>query len=53
MYQDILAKRQTEIDYINGALVREGETLGVGVSLDRAITVLTKGLEASSSVRAN
>ncbi len=53
MYQDILAKRQTEIDYINGALVREGETLGVEVPLNRAITGLMKGLEATSSVRAD
>jgi 2-dehydropantoate 2-reductase len=45
MYQDILAKRQTEIDYINGALVREGEALGVEVPLNRAITGLVKGLE--------
>jgi 2-dehydropantoate 2-reductase len=53
MYQDILAKRQTEIDYINGALVREGEALGVEVPLNRAITGLIKGLEATSSVRAD
>lgn len=53
MYQDILAKRQTEIDYINGALVREGEALGVEAPLNRAIASLIKGLEATSSVRAD
>lgn len=29
MHQDILAGRQTEIDYINGAIVHHGRTLGV------------------------
>ena len=52
MYQDIPAKRQTEIYYINGALVREGEALvGVKVPLNRAIIGLIKGLEATSSIR--
>jgi 2-dehydropantoate 2-reductase len=53
VYQDILAKRQTEVDYINGALVREGEALGVEVALNRTIMVLIKGLEATASVRAD
>jgi 2-dehydropantoate 2-reductase len=29
MYQDILAGRRTEIEFINGALAREGERLGI------------------------
>lgn len=39
MLQDVLAKRRTEISVINGAVVEEGERLGVPVPVN---TVLTK-----------
>ena len=29
MYQDILSKRQTEIDHLNGYIVRKGREVGV------------------------
>ena len=51
MYQDILAGRRTEIDFINGALSREGEKLGINVPANRALTFLIKSLEASSAIR--
>jgi len=45
MLMDILAKRGTEIDFINGAIADRGEELGVPVPLNRAMWQLVKGLE--------
>jgi 2-dehydropantoate 2-reductase len=47
MLQDILAKRQTEVDFMNGAIVDWGEKIGVPTPLNRAMWQLIKGLEHS------
>ncbi len=47
MLQDVEARRQTEIDYLNGGIVRFGEEHGVPTPLNAAITSLIHGLEAS------
>jgi 2-dehydropantoate 2-reductase len=47
MLQDILVKRQTEVDFLNGAIADWGEKLGIPVPLNRAIWQLVKGLEHS------
>jgi 2-dehydropantoate 2-reductase len=47
MLQDILAKRQTEVDFMNGAIADWGEKTGVPVPLNRAVWELVKGLEHS------
>ena len=47
MLQDIEARRPTEIDYLNGGIVRFGEENGVPTPLNRAIWSLVKGLEDS------
>jgi 2-dehydropantoate 2-reductase len=47
MLQDILAKRQTEVDFMNGAIVQRGEEKGVPTPLHRAMWALVKGLEHS------
>jgi len=47
MLQDVLAKRQTEVDFMNGAIMKEGEKLGVPTPLNRALWQLIKGLEHS------
>jgi 2-dehydropantoate 2-reductase len=47
MLQDILAKRQTEVDFMNGAIVQWGEKLGVPTPLNQTMWALTKGLEHS------
>lgn len=38
MLQDILVGKKTEIDMINGAIVREGEALGVPTPVNRVLT---------------
>jgi 2-dehydropantoate 2-reductase len=45
MLQDVLAKRQTEVDFMNGAIVQQGEKIGVPTPLNRAMWALIKGLE--------
>ncbi len=51
MFQDVLAQRRTEIDFINGALSREGERLGVPTPINEALTLLVRSLESTASVR--
>jgi 2-dehydropantoate 2-reductase len=47
MLQDVEAKRETEIDYLNGGIVRFGQEHGVPTPLNEAVTALIKGLERS------
>ena len=47
MLQDVLAKRQTEVDFMNGAIAEWGQKVGVPTPLNRALWQLTKGLEHS------
>ena len=47
MLQDILAHRQTEVDFMNGAIVEWGKKLGVPTPLNLAVWQLIKGLEHS------
>jgi 2-dehydropantoate 2-reductase len=47
MLQDVEARRQTEIDYLNGGIVRFGKEHGVETPLNQAIWALVKGVEQS------
>jgi 2-dehydropantoate 2-reductase len=47
MLQDVEARRPTEIDYLNGGIVRFGDEHGVATPHNRAIWALVKGLERS------
>lgn len=47
MLQDVLASRQTEVDFMNGAIVKAGEQAGVPTPLNKAMWALVKGLEIS------
>jgi len=49
MLQDVLAKRQTEVDFMNGAIVRWGKKTGVPTPLNQAMWALIKGLEHACS----
>ena len=50
MLQDVEAERRTEIDVINGAVVRVADQLGVDVPLNRALTALIAGYEAANGL---
>ena len=45
MLQDVEAGRRTEIDVINGAVVRAADEAGVAVPINRALMQLIKGWE--------
>ena len=47
MLQDVQARRQTEVDYLNGGIARAGRDHGVPTPAHEAIWALVKGLEAS------
>ena len=47
MLQDVGVKRQTEVDFMNGAIVEWGKKVGVPTPLNQALWALIKGLEHS------
>jgi 2-dehydropantoate 2-reductase len=47
MLQDVEARRPTEIDFLNGGVVRFGREHGVPTPLNDAVTALIKGVERS------
>ena len=49
MLEDVRSGRPTEVELINGAVVREGERLAVPAPLHRALYALVKAREASYS----
>src|SRR5205085_2809045 len=49
MLEDVEARRPTELELINGALVRQAERFGVRVPLQTAVYRLVKAREASYS----
>jgi 2-dehydropantoate 2-reductase len=49
MLEDVEARRPTEVELINGALVREAEQRGVPVPLQTALYRLVRAREASYS----
>ena len=46
MLQDVEARRPTEVDYLNGGIVRFGDEHGVPTPLNEAVVALIKGMEA-------
>lgn len=51
MLQDVEAGRDTEIDFLNGAIVSFGERYGVDAPLNRTLTALIKGIEERRRVQ--
>ena len=49
MLEDVEARRPTELELINGSLVREAGRLGISVPLQTALYRLVKAREASYS----
>lgn len=47
MLQDILRKKRTEIDFINGVILRLGKELGIAVPVNTILVDLIKTIEAS------
>ena len=51
MLQDLLRQRPTEVEAINGAVVREGSAAGVPTPVNEALLSLIKGIEDTYPVR--
>ncbi|MFX0032422.1 MAG: ketopantoate reductase family protein [Candidatus Hodarchaeota archaeon] len=47
MLQDILKGRKTEIDFLNGRIVKYAKELGIEVPINEILTILIKSLEGS------
>jgi 2-dehydropantoate 2-reductase len=47
MLQDILRKKRTEVDFINGVIVRLGQELGIDVPTNKFLLDLVKTIESS------
>ena len=52
MLQDVLRKKRTEIDYINGVIVRLGQELGIPVPTNKLLVDLVKTIESSYGLSA-
>lgn len=49
MLQDVLRKKRTEIEFINGVIVRQAQELGIPVPVNTVLVELVKTIEASYS----
>ena len=47
MLQDVLKQRQTEIDAINGAIVREGKVMNIPTPVNLTLTSLVQAIQDS------
>ncbi|MFH0826306.1 MAG: 2-dehydropantoate 2-reductase [Candidatus Omnitrophota bacterium] len=50
MLQDVLRKKRTEIDYINGVIVRQAQELGIPTPVNSALVDLVKTIEATHNL---
>jgi len=46
MLQDAMKKKRTEVEYINGAVVRQGKALNIPTPVNETLTCLVKALES-------
>ncbi len=51
MLQDVISKRPTEVDFINGAVCREGKIAGINTPVNLTLTRLIKAIHSSYSER--
>jgi 2-dehydropantoate 2-reductase len=51
MLQDVLKQRVTEVDFINGAIVREGIALGIPTPVNHTLTCLVKTIQETYDER--
>lgn len=51
MLGDVLKKKRTEIDFINGVIIRQGQSLGIPTPVNGFLVDLVKTIESSYSLR--
>jgi 2-dehydropantoate 2-reductase len=50
MCVDLMKRRQTEVDYINGVVVRLGRTHGIPTPVNKTLLAVVKGIEKSFTI---
>jgi 2-dehydropantoate 2-reductase len=50
MLQDVLNNKRTEIDFINGAITRQGKQMGIPTPVNEVLTALVKTIEATYKI---
>jgi len=53
MLQDVLKKRTTEVSFINGAIVREGQKSGIPTPVNQTLTCLVQAIQETYEDRVN
>ncbi|MFH1621566.1 MAG: 2-dehydropantoate 2-reductase [Candidatus Omnitrophota bacterium] len=53
MLQDVLRNKKTEIDFINGVIVRQGQSLGIPTPVNSTLLDLVKSIELSYNKTVN
>ena len=51
MLQDVMHQRNTEVDFINGAIVREGDALGIPTPVNLTLTCLVQAIQETYGER--
>ncbi len=51
MLQDVLKQKKTEIDFINGVVVRQGQSLGIPTPVNSVLVDLVKTIESSYNLQ--
>lgn len=51
MLQDVLRRKRTEVDFINGVIVRQAQELGIPVPVNSLLVDLVKTIEASYNLK--
>ena len=51
MLQDVLKKKRTEIDFINGVITRQGQSLGIPTPVNSVLVDLVKTIESTYTLR--
>ena len=51
MLQDVLKERMTEVEFINGAIVREGKKMGIPTPVNHTLTCLVKTIQETYDLR--
>ncbi len=51
MLQDVLKQRITEVEFINGAIVREGKALGISTPINQTLTSLVQAIQMTYADR--
>ncbi|OGX57298.1 MAG: hypothetical protein A2460_01650, partial [Omnitrophica WOR_2 bacterium RIFOXYC2_FULL_43_9] len=51
MLQDVLKQKRTEIDFINGVIIRQAQGLGLAVPVNTILTNLVKTIESSYALQ--